>query len=86
MLSFQEILQRAVSEKDSDIFIISGQPLSYKTGSQIVELNDEKVMPDTARTLISEAYAIANRDMKRLIETGDDDFAVSVQGMARFRI
>ena len=86
MLSFTEMLNAAVSAGASDILIVAGQPLSYKAGSKITTLGDEKVMPDTALALIQEAYTLANRTIDHLFSDGDDDFSLSVKGLTRLRI
>ena len=86
MLGFVELLRAALDAGASDIFIVSGQPLSYKAEGRIVTVDQEKVMPDTSRALVEEAYQEAGRSMRLLEESGDDDFAVSVKGLARFRI
>ena len=86
MISFLELLQKAREGDASDIFIVSGQPLSYKHGCNIITLNDDKVMPESAKILIEAAYEYAGRSMNNLSEHGDDDFAISVANLARFRI
>ena len=86
MLTFIEMLQVAIDNGASDVFIVAGQPLSYKKGRKIYEIDDEKVMPATSRSLVEEAYKIGNRDIAVLEKDGDDDFAVSVPNMARLRI
>ena len=86
MLTFLEMLRVAIDEGASDIFIVAGQPLSYKKGRNIYEIDDEKVMPATSRALVEEAYQIGHRDISTLEKTGDDDFAISVPNMARLRI
>lgn len=86
MLSFFEMLQVAIDHGASDIFIVAGQPLSYKKGKTIIKMNDEKVMPAASRALVQEAYDIAERDISILDHSGDDDFAISVPDMARLRM
>ncbi len=86
MLSFIEMLQVAIDNEASDVFIVAGQPLSYKKGKSIYTMEEEKVMPATSRALVQEAYQIANRDISVLDRSGDDDFAISVPNMARLRI
>ena len=54
MLSFLEMLQVAIDHEASDIFIVAGQPLSYKKGKSIYAMEDEKVMPVTSRALVQE--------------------------------
>lgn len=86
MLSFIEMLQVAIDNDASDVFIVAGQPLSYKKGKSIYTMEEEKVMPATSRALVQEAYQIANRDIAILDQAGDDDFAISVPNMARLRM
>lgn len=86
MLSFIEMLQVAIDNNASDVFIVAGQPLSYKKGKSIYNMEEEKVMPAASRALVQEAYRMANRDISILDHSGDDDFAISVPNMARLRI
>ena len=75
-----------MENKASDIFVVPGQPPSYKVGKDIFSLSEEKLLPDTSRKFIEEAYAAANRKMDILLETGDDDFAISIPQLTRLRI
>lgn len=86
MLTLMELLKAAKEDHASDVFIVSGQPLSYKSEGNIVTVDDEKVMPPAARQLITEAYTLAGRDMSHFEETGDDDFALSVPELSRLRV
>lgn len=70
----------------SDIFIVAGQPLTCKVGKSIVEIGKHRVMPADSDRLVREAYVLAKRSPDRLLETGDDDFAVSVAGLTRVRV
>lgn len=86
MMTLHDLLEQSTQAGAADIFIVAGQPLCYKLGGKIVNLTEEKVMPETSRSIIAEAYAVADRDMNRLVDNGDDDFAISVKGLARYRI
>ena len=86
MLTLMELLKKAKEAGASDIFIVSGQPLSYKADGSIVPVDDEKVMPPTARALLEDAYRLAGRDMDIFEHTGDDDFALSVPELSRLRV
>lgn len=86
MAGFFDIIQQAMEQKASDVFIVSGQPISFKIHKTITPINDERIMPEAARILVGEAYAAAGRDMTRLIEKGDDDFAISMAGIGRMRM
>lgn len=86
MLSFLEILQQALTLGASDIFIVAGKPISYKRGKTINQMDEERVMPDYSKQLVEEAYALAHREIAKLMREGDDDFAISVPNLARLRI
>ncbi|MEG0275624.1 MAG: PilT/PilU family type 4a pilus ATPase [Coprobacillus sp.] len=82
-----DILTKAVQEGAADIFIIAGQPVTFKVYGQLVIANEEKLHPHDTTELINEIYKISNqREMKRLNETGDDDFSFSVASLSRFRV
>lgn len=81
-----EMLQTAVSKGASDIFIISGCPASYKIHDMIQPMNEEKLMPDTARHMISTIFELAGqRDFPAFLKKGDDDFSFSIPKLGRFR-
>lgn len=81
-----QILSKAVSEKVSDIFIISGCPVSFKINDIINPINDEKLMPDDTSNLLRQIYSMADdRNLKNVVESGDDDFSFSVNNLGRFR-
>lgn len=81
-----EYLTQAVEKSVSDIFIISGLPISFKISGAIIPQNDEKIMPDSALKHISELYNKANRPMDTLLKEGDDDFSLSIKNISRFRV
>lgn len=85
-MTFMELLKGAVEQNASDIFIISGLPLSYKLNGTIVQQEKENVLPVSAEEMIREAYKTANRSMDKLRTQGDDDFSISVPGLSRFRV
>ena len=44
-------------------------------------------MPEQTESLLRTIYKLAgNRDMSKLLETGDDDFSFSISGVSRFRV
>lgn len=71
----------------SDIFIVAGRPLSYKSHGQIMTEGEDRLLPPDTDAMVSEIYALAgNRNMDRLRKCGDDDFSFALAGVARFRI
>ena len=85
-MELKEYLRWAVEEGASDIFIVSGTPLSIKKDGKLLHYGQEKLMPDTVRAIIEEIYSLAGRPMDLFLQTGDDDFSFAVGGLARFRV
>jgi len=79
-------LKKAVELSASDIFIVSGLPVSYKLHGAMSPQADEVVMPELSMKLISELYEFAQRPMDGLLRDGDDDFSLSIKGISRFRV
>ena len=86
MAELIEYLERAVSDKASDLFIVAGGKVSEKVDKVLISIGEENVTPAEAERLITEFYTRAKRSMERYLERGDDDFSLSVPGLARFRI
>lgn len=85
MITAKELLEKAVHQKASDIFIVTGRPASMRINSALVMSNDQRLMPADTEKLIREIYEIADRPIGRLLESGDDDFSFPIPGMSRFR-
>ena len=79
-------LKRAVEEGSSDIFIGAGRYVSFKKNGIIVPQDSGIIMPPDAEILITGLYELAKRPMERFLQVGDDDFPVTVPGLARFRV
>lgn len=83
----QAILEKAVGLGASDVLLIAGLPVSFKVSGVITREPTERLTPAQCEAFAKEVYAMAsNRDMTRLLETGDDDFSFSVPGLSRFRV
>jgi len=86
-LLLENVLREAAEKGASDIYLVSGKPMSMKLGGEIVELHETRLMPDDTMEYIQEIYMMAsNRDISRVEENGDDDFSFSLAGAARFRV
>ena len=86
MESVQSILKQAAEEQASDLFIIAGKGISMKKEGVILPVQDNRLMPEDAEQLVRELYTLAGRSIDHYLESGDDDFSVSVVGTARFRV
>ncbi|MDL2232477.1 PilT/PilU family type 4a pilus ATPase [Ruminococcaceae bacterium OttesenSCG-928-L11] len=82
-----DFLKSAVEQNSSDIYIIAGRPLTYKLNGHITTVNDERLDPVKTEKMVKSIYFLAaNRDINRLVLTGDDDFSFAIPGVARFRV
>ena len=81
-----QYLQEAVESGASDILVISGMPISIRRNGVIIAEAEEHIMPNSADEFVSTLYQLADRNMSRFRETGDDDFPLSVPGLSRFRV
>ena len=81
------LLQQAVSNHASDIFVVAGLPVSYRANGRICREKEEKLMPPQTKECVEELYKLAGgRDIRVLEEKGDDDFSFAVPGLSRFRV
>jgi len=86
-LILENVLEEVARKGASDIYLVSGKPLSMKIGGNIVELHDSNLMPNDTKEYLQEIYMLAsNRDINLVEEEGDDDFSFSLPGVARFRV
>lgn len=80
------ILESAIQQSASDIFLIAGLPLSYRKDSIIVKQNQPKLTNNEISDIVAEIYTLNHeRSMDILLEKGEDDFSFSVPGLGRFR-
>ncbi|MCL2158065.1 MAG: PilT/PilU family type 4a pilus ATPase [Oscillospiraceae bacterium] len=81
------ILKDAIAKNASDVFVVSGLPLSMKIKGEIIPVTGEKLMPDDTKAVISEIYSKAqNANFEKFLETGDADFSFSIPDIGRFRV
>ena len=86
METVQNILRRSLDMNASDVFIIAGSPVANKINGQVLNADDQRLMPDDTRKIVQEIYDLANnRELSVLDSAGDDDFSFTVTGLGRFR-
>lgn len=86
MSQLKNFLEQAVAHQASDIFLVSGAPVSEKKEGHIKPIGDNRLLPPDTKELISELYQLADRSMDSYLSTGDDDFSFTISGLARFRV
>lgn len=84
--TIEEYLKRAVDENCSDLFLVAGKAVSAQKGEEIVPFESEKLTPEEAEALVQALYRLATRSSISFAKNKDDDFSLSVTGLARFRV
>lgn len=86
-MKIEEILKAAADKNSSDVFVLPASQIKVKVNGVMTEIEEynEKLSIDDTFDLICEIYEIADRDIAKLQETGDDDFSFSLAGVGRFR-
>jgi len=79
-------LNKAVEKGASDIFIGVGRGITFKIDG-VIRTEDSGILQlSDAESLIGELYDLGKRSISKYMKTGDDDFPVTVPGLARFRV
>jgi len=85
-MNIESFLQDAVERKASDVYIMEGKPVTLKINGSLYEWNDEALRPEQTEQIVRNLYELAaNRDFS-LLQDGDDDFAVVLRDVSRFRV
>jgi len=79
-------LSKAVEMDASDIFLGVGRSVTFKVDGKILKQSPEPLRLADADKFMGDLYEIAKRSADKYLEVGDDDFSVSIPGLARFRI
>ncbi len=86
-MNMREVLEEMTKRGASDIFLVAGRPISYKSEQKICTYGTDRLTPGILKQYIDEIYEMAGcQNERKLLETGDDDFSFAVTGLARFRV
>ena len=85
-MELSEILQNAIEQEASDIFLIAGLPVTYKCSGRQMRLPGEILKPRSVTSLVDEIYRISDRDDQNYRRGIDDDFSFSISRLGRFRV
>lgn len=79
------ILQDALRQGASDIFIVSGTAIGYRISGKIVRVNNDFLTPEDTKYLISQIFEFAGYEFGAVDDNMEYDFSFSIQGIGRFR-
>ena len=79
-------LNLSIEKKASDIFIGAGHKILFKIDGVIVPQTDAVTTPAEAKKMVEDLYGMAKKPIANFLNSGDDDFPVSVPKLARFRV
>lgn len=86
MAELEDYLKRAVDDGASDLFIVAGGRVMEKVDNVMYPISENNMMPQETERLITELYVRAKRPIEGFLQSGDDDFSISLPGLARFRV
>jgi twitching motility protein PilT len=79
-------LKLAVEKNASDIFIGAGRRVSFKINGEIMQMSESSIGVTESTDFVNELYTLGNRPIEQFKKEGDDDFPITVPGLARFRV
>jgi twitching motility protein PilT len=85
-MNVRSILEEVTRHEASDIFVIAGRPLTYKTKGMMEMLDEEVMLPNDTFAFVTDIYRLADRNIDHFERTGDDDFSFTIPGVSRFRV
>lgn len=85
-MDVRKTLEETTRRGASDIFIITGRPLTYKKKGIMETFDDNRMDPKDTFEFVTGIYTLAERDIDDFDRTGDDDFSFAIPGISRFRV
>lgn len=85
-MDVKKLLSEATANEASDIFIITGRPLTYKRHGKMQTLNEIKLLPAETYEFVTAIYNLAERNISNFELGGDDDFSFAIPGVSRYRV
>ncbi len=85
-MNIREILIDAAAKKASDIFMVTGSSVAYKTDGNVLHIGENILTPKDTEEAVREIAELAGLQAERLIDSRREmDFSFSIAGTGRFR-
>lgn len=86
-MELNDIIKYSVEKNASDIFIISGAPLSCKVSGRMHRIEEQPLSPEDTARYVRGIFELAHIPVPEETAIGRElDFSLSVPGMGRFRV
>lgn len=83
MVTIQQLLEEMVAKEATDLHLVAGSPPCFRINQELVTTDYEVLTPAMTRSLV---YSLLNdHQKKKLEEEMELDFAISIEGVSRFR-
>ena len=85
-IDVKKILTDAVKQGASDVFLVSGAKLAFKTDGRVIPCGDFHLMPDDTKAAVFDIFGLAGLEIKSPDDLKNEmDFSFSIAGTGRFR-
>ena len=86
-MELKAFLQQMIDINASDVFIVAGLPVSYRSNGRQNRMKADALTPDQTLSIVKGIYDLAGRDWKVFNENlnHDDDFSFALSSIGRFR-
>lgn len=82
--TMERILRLMAEKKASDVYLSAHAPAMIKINGQTIAVNSQVLPPDAPRNLLAEIVPATR--MEELVETGELNMAVPLEGVGNFRV
>jgi twitching motility protein PilU len=82
--TMERILRLMAEKKASDVYLSAHAPAMIKINGQTIAVNSQVLPPDAPRNLLAEI--VPSTRMEELVETGELNMAVPLEGVGNFRV
>jgi len=85
MYMLEELLEIAIKEDASDLFITVGVPPTMKVHGQLIPIGEKKMLPDDTQVLVKQLFR-KQEHYTEFLDKGEKDFSFSLSSVGRFRV
>ena len=85
MYTLEELLEIAIKEDASDLFITVGVPPTMKVHGQLIPIGEKKMLPDDTQVLVKQLFR-KQEHYTEFLDKGEKDFSFSLSSVGRFRV